>query len=127
MNAARAVIFPAVAAVALIWAAGVFSQEVPSAAQNNTQPPAEEQLKRLSGTVSQIAFAQGYIVVNVDELGYIKVYVPETASVSRGFESIDISGIGLEDSVIVHYKVEDDMNIAVMVRDSTPSKKQWFQ
>ena len=121
MRKALAVLFLVMVSVAF-----AFAQDN-STAGNTTLPPAEEQLKRLSGTVSQIAFAQGYMVVNVDELGYIKVYVPEATSISRGFESIDISGIGLEDSVIVNYKVENGDNIAVMIRDSTPTKKQWFE
>ena len=137
-NAARIIMFAAVVTAGLGWTACAFSQEnateAPSnetavnATPENAAPakPPEEQLKRLSGTVSQIEFAQGYMVVNVDELGYIKVYVPESATISRGFESIDISGVGLEDSVIVHYKIDDGKNIAVMIRDSTPSKKSWF-
>lgn len=75
--------------------------------------------KKINGTVSQVAFAQSFIVVTC-ELGYLKFKVPDDTVIIGGKNKIDLSDIRPEDSVTVRYDEDaDGTKMAVEIRDSS--------
>lgn len=99
-----------VAAVGLFFASAVHGAEDGAAAP---------QVKKVNGTVSQVSFVHGFLVVSSEE-GYVKFDVPEGTAIARGAKRIDLDEIDPEDSVIVQYTVnEKGERTALDIRDST--------
>ncbi len=88
----------------------------PCAAQ---EPAAEQrQTKQMFGTISQVSFVMGFIVVFSDA-GYLTVQVTPETLITQGFDKISFSDIDNGDSVIVrYYTASDGKNIAISIRDS---------
>lgn len=89
------------------------SREVPK--------PAGQQTKHLSGTVAQVEFVEGFIVVFSDS-GYITVQVGPDTLITRGSQKISLDDIDTGDSVMVQYNnPEPGIYVAVSIRDSSGS------
>ncbi len=88
----------------------VYSQE--------KEQQSQVEIKRLSGSVSQVGFAESFIVV-YGELGYIRLQITPETQFTRGTKKIDLSYVKTEDSVLVqYYSPEPGKYVAVSVRVS---------
>ncbi len=113
---AKSVIFMALAFALALANAGYSQQE-----QNKAEPQKPE-IKRMFGTVAQVGFVKGFIMVT-SEAGYVIVTVPEDIPISRGTKKIGLEEIDPGDSVIVQYYCpEPGKYVAVSIRDSTPPR-----
>ena len=113
---AKSVIFIALPFALALASAGYSQQE-----QNKAEPE-KPAIKKMFGTVAQVEFVQGFIMVT-GEAGYVIVKVPDNTSISRGTEKIDLDEIDPGDSVIVqYYSPKPGEYVAVSIRDSTPPR-----
>ncbi|MDD5347286.1 MAG: hypothetical protein PHT59_01585 [Candidatus Omnitrophica bacterium] len=87
--------------------------------ESQEKPKAEEQkTQQLFGTVAQVSFVKGFIVVFSDA-GYLTVQVRPDTLITQGFGKISVSDINNGDSVIVrYYSPEPETHIAVSIRVS---------
>ncbi|MGE5308031.1 MAG: hypothetical protein ACM3OC_03005 [Deltaproteobacteria bacterium] len=91
------ILLVAVVAGACMWKPGYCQAD----AANSTSGKPE--LKWITGTVSQVAFAKSFLLV-ITEKGYLKFDVKDDETVIRiGGEKADLSEIDPEDSVRIQY------------------------
>ena len=113
MNKYRNVII--LAALTMILALGTtgYTQE------NQTDSPGDTpELKWMYGSISQVAFAKGFIVVFSDR-GYTTFAVSDKTIISIGAKKVGLEDIKTEDSVRVqYYCTEPKKCVAVSISES---------
>jgi hypothetical protein len=114
----------AVIVACLVFCGVAYGQGTESGVGQNTTgetPAPEKKIMRMNGTVSQVSFVNGEILVT-GEPGYIRFDVPDETPISRGIADIALDDIRPGDSVIVQYYIDDaGKKVAVFIRDSTSS------
>ena len=87
--------------------------------ENQTDPSANTpEVKSMYGSVSQVAFAKGFIVVFSDQ-GYTTFAVSDKTIISIGFKKVGLEYIKTEDSVRVqYYCLEPGKCVAVSINES---------
>jgi hypothetical protein len=104
----------ALAAVALAGRTPVYAQENSTDASATAKP----ELKWMYGTVSQVSFVGGFLSVITDQ-GYLRVTVPDNATILLGSRNAGIEEIQTEDLVrIQYYCPEPGKYTAVSVSES---------
>lgn len=87
--------------------------------ENRTDTPSDNpELKWMYGSVSQVAFAKGFIVVFSDE-GYSTFSVSDKTVISIGYKKAGLEDIRTEDAVrIQYYCPEPGKCVAVSISES---------
>lgn len=77
------------------------------------------QVRKITGTVSQVSFVHEFLVVICEE-GYVKFHVPEGVTIMCGTKTVALDDIDTEDSVIVQFTTDEKgEKTAVAIRDNT--------
>jgi hypothetical protein len=101
------------AIIALTLATTSYSQENETISQEKTP-----ELKWMYGSVAQVAFAKGFIVVFSDQ-GYLTLAVNDNTKIYIGPEKVGLEEIKTEDSVRVqYYCAEPGKCVAAMISES---------
>ena len=113
------VITLATAAMILALGKASYSQENQTIPQ--VKPP---ELKWMYGSVAQVAFTAGFIVVFSDQ-GYSAFKVADNTTISIGFKKVGLDEIRTEDSVRVQYYCpEPGKCVAVSINESKKEENQ---
>ncbi|MFH0828049.1 MAG: hypothetical protein V1919_02655 [Candidatus Omnitrophota bacterium] len=105
---------------ALIVAAIILTLKTPSYSQENqtNSTVSMPELKWMYGTVSQVSFVKGFILVITDQ-GYLTVTVPDNTTIMLGPKKASLDEIKTEDMVrIQYYCPEPGKYTAVSISES---------